>query len=594
LPETRAAASLRPWQFFGLLGLVGLSAAVFALRITAVSDVVLTGLGIIAAAAVALGLLETLLPLAGADVREAAPAGRLRAALEHERLLVARSIRDLEFDRAMGKVADRDFEEIGGRLKVRAARLARQLEGGGIGYRELIERELASRLARVGAAQAAPEVGGARNESPAGDAPEGPSLSACPTCGSTRESGARFCRECGARLMALVLAVLCWAVPVRAQPEMQMPNLTQMSGIPRVVDNLPDGSISVRLVRGDLSRNLVAHPVQLRVDGRLQGASTDAGGRAEFRGIPPGTPVTVLADVDGEHLESEEFPAPLKGGIRVLLVAGAREPGEAPGGTSTGGSVSFGGDTRIVVDFGEDGLVVYYLLDVVNKAQEPVAPERPVVIETPAGARGTTLMEKPPGASVEGRRVTLSGPFKPGLTRASLSYGLPYSAAALSITQPIPIALDSPTVMMRKLGDANLTSPQLSGRQEGEFGGHQYLVCIGPGITAGAALRLDLTGLPHGSRGPWVTAFTLAGLVFAVGLWGAFRKRPGVTGGARARELRERRERAFSDLVSLEEQHRAGTVEAARYRTRRAALVSQLEQIHGQLDAEGGDEGLAV
>jgi hypothetical protein len=595
--DAPSGSVLRPWQFFGLIGVVGLSVAVFALRITAVSDVVLIGLAIAAAAAVALGVLETLLPLAGADRRETVPGGRLRAALEHERFLVVRSIRDLEFDRAMGKVADGDFEEIITRLRARALRLSKQLEGGGTGYRESIERELASRLARTRGADVearAPETGRAAAEAPAAPVPGAASASTCPGCGAPRDQGARFCRDCGARLLAVVLAALCCAVPLRAQPQMQMPNVGQMSGIPRPVDNLPDGSISVRLVRGDLSHNLVAHPVQLRADGRLQTANTDADGRAEFSGVAPGTPVTVIAVVEGERLESEEFAAPQKGGVRVLLVAGSSGGGGEAAVGARPGSVAFGGDTRIVVDFGEDGLVVYYLLDIANNRQEAVSPESPIVLEMPDGAQGTSLMEESPGVSIRGRRVTLTGPFKPGHTRVSLTYGLPYSVAAMSIIQPMPVALESPTVMMRKLGDANMTSPQLSGRQDGQFGGHSYLVSVGPTVVAGAALRLDLTGLPHYSRGPWVTTFALAGLVFSVGLWGAFRSRPGAVSGARVRELRERREKAFGDLVRLEEQRRAGAMDASRYEARRTALITRLERIYGELEAEGGDEGLAA
>src|SRR5690349_24172505 len=38
-----------------------------------------------------------------------------------------------------------------------------------------------------------------------------------------------------------------------------------ISGIPRPVTDLPNGSISVRLIRGDLSNNIPNHPVDLHV-----------------------------------------------------------------------------------------------------------------------------------------------------------------------------------------------------------------------------------------------------------------------------------------------------------------------------------------
>ena len=60
---------------------------------------------------------------------------RTRAALEREKMLTLRSIKELEFDRAMGKLSDEDFQEMSGRLRARAARLMRQLDAGA-GYRD--------------------------------------------------------------------------------------------------------------------------------------------------------------------------------------------------------------------------------------------------------------------------------------------------------------------------------------------------------------------------------------------------------------------------------------------------------------------------
>ncbi len=51
-----------------------------------------------------------------------------REALEQEKALVLRSIKELEFDRAMRKVSDADFAEIGGRLRERALVLMAELD----------------------------------------------------------------------------------------------------------------------------------------------------------------------------------------------------------------------------------------------------------------------------------------------------------------------------------------------------------------------------------------------------------------------------------------------------------------------------------
>ena len=68
-------------------------------------------------------------------------------ALEREKTLVLRSIKELEFDYAMGKVAKADFDEMCTRLRNRALGLMQQLDAGG-GYKDLIAREVEQRLAQ--------------------------------------------------------------------------------------------------------------------------------------------------------------------------------------------------------------------------------------------------------------------------------------------------------------------------------------------------------------------------------------------------------------------------------------------------------------
>ena len=81
--------------------------------------------------------------------------GRTRAALEREKSLVLRSIKDLEFDHAMGKLSDNDFAEMGARLRGRAAGLLRQLDAGS-GYREAIQMEIDKRLGKSSMRRAQP------------------------------------------------------------------------------------------------------------------------------------------------------------------------------------------------------------------------------------------------------------------------------------------------------------------------------------------------------------------------------------------------------------------------------------------------------
>src|SRR3954468_13923299 len=166
-----------------------------------------------------------------------------------------------------------------------------------------------------------------------------------------------------------VLSVLCvQSAVIRAQQGgFAMPDPKQMSGIPRPVDDLPNGAISVRLIRGSLSNNLVGRPVDLHVGPTVITVKTDENGRAEFKDFGTGTALATVkatADVDGEHLESQEFPAPTRGGIRLMLVATDPNKKDAPAGnapaaapnTAITGALSIGSQSRIVMQPREEGV----------------------------------------------------------------------------------------------------------------------------------------------------------------------------------------------------------------------------------------------
>lgn len=182
------ANTLHPWQFFVLAALGCATAAAFVVRSQGPSAIVLLTLIIGAAALIGLAVLRSLRPLMLDEEEHPAVVGqRVRAGLEQEKALVLRTIKELEFDRAMGKLSDEDFHEMGGRLRARAARLMRQLDAGA-DYRAQIEADLASRLG------AAPAPGGT------GKAPPRAREVTCAKCSTVNEPDARFCKECGERL----------------------------------------------------------------------------------------------------------------------------------------------------------------------------------------------------------------------------------------------------------------------------------------------------------------------------------------------------------------------------------------------------------
>ena len=225
---------LQPWQFFTLAGLMGATIVVFLSEGQSPAAIILLSFVIFGAAAIGVAAWRMFSPLAGDD----APAGpqifggRTRAALEREKSLVLRSIKDLEFDHAMGKVSDKDFAEMGARLRGRAAGLLRQLDAGS-GYREAIQMELDKRIGKRSPAArtlpAAPKPGeggsGPREDpttprtvsapreepKPAPTSPqassgqvavlptqgEKPAAKICLSCCTQNDPDARFCKGCG-------------------------------------------------------------------------------------------------------------------------------------------------------------------------------------------------------------------------------------------------------------------------------------------------------------------------------------------------------------------------------------------------------------
>jgi hypothetical protein len=228
-PETDPG--LQPWQLFTLAGLVGATVVVFLSKGQTPAAVILLSLTIFAAAALGLAALRTFVPLAGEakGMVEAPRHSRTRAALEREKALVLRSIKECEFDRAMGKMSEKDFAEMSLRLRLRAARLMRELDAGAE-YREQIEREITRRIA--GVVPPPPSVGPAtpdpdyessddvaldtparRVASPSTNAQglssevegrsgpaEAVAMDVCAACQTANDPDARFCKGCGAKL----------------------------------------------------------------------------------------------------------------------------------------------------------------------------------------------------------------------------------------------------------------------------------------------------------------------------------------------------------------------------------------------------------
>jgi hypothetical protein len=235
----------------------------------------------------------------------------------------------------------------------------------------------------------------------------------------------------------------------------------------------------------------------------------------------------------------------------------------------------------------------------VNPAPYPVSPPQPVIFDLPSGAAGAgPLNGSSPQVVIRGDRLTLTSPIPPGITPIQVGFTMPYSGGELTIEQRMPAALSGTNVVMRKIGDMALSSAQLSNQQETTVQGERYVMGAGPGMGPDTVLSFTLSGLPHHSGVPLTVAAVLAGLIVVTGLWVGFGGGDRRGTSARRKQLESRREKVFAELLKLEAQQRAGTIDAPRHKSRRAALMAQLERIYGELDAQGpsagGNKGLAA
>jgi hypothetical protein len=202
-----ADAGLQPWQFFVLAALGCATAVTFMARGQGPMVVILLGVLMGTAALVGYAALRALRPLVSPEEDRTVMVGqRTRVALEREKLLTLRSIKELEFDRAMGRLSDADWAEMSGRLRARAARLMRQLDAGS-GFREQIEKDLAKRI--QGDARLKPSRHERGTDSAKASVEQDDSRSAktsaerlCASCQTANDTDAKFCKQCGAALAA--------------------------------------------------------------------------------------------------------------------------------------------------------------------------------------------------------------------------------------------------------------------------------------------------------------------------------------------------------------------------------------------------------
>ena len=148
---------------------------------------------------------------------------------------------------------------------------------------------------------------------------------------------------------------------------------------------------------------------------------------------------------------------------------------------------------------------------------------------------------------------------------------LPAASGTVDIVADVSGELEQLAVVVKKVGDATLSSPQIASQQEFPAEGETYIAGTGGAVPAGQAVRIQVAGLPHHSGAPRIIALALASVIVLAGAWAA--EQPDDDGAMRAAERKRliaRREKLFNDLVRLENdrreraRRRAASCDAAR------------------------------
>jgi hypothetical protein len=411
------------------------------------------------------------------------------------------------------------------------------------------------------------------------------------------------------RTISSLSVILCLmsCAPGIAHAQLNMPDPSLIHGKAIPAPELPAGTVTVRVVRETIGNNVVGQTVRVTTGSASRTDSTDDQGRAEFPNLVGGVEGRAEVTVDGETLVSDPFKVPTSGGLRVILVAGlkqaaerrkAQEASEAAA-PAVKGSVVLGGASRVLMEFRDDRLQVFYLLEVINNARNRVDIGGPLVIRLPRGAGGAATMEdSTPAATVSGDIVTVQGPFAAGTTPVSVAFVLAYDRPDITIEQAWPAALEQVTVAIERVGSVGMTSPQFAASRDVTTNdGTTYLLANGPSLAANSPLTVHLSNLPVHSRTPVYVGVGLALAVLAFGAWLAFGSR-GKDEELRRRLVR-RRDTLLGELARIEERRQREALDA-KSSARRQRLLGELEQIYGELDGvhttgpRGGGEGIAA
>jgi DNA-binding transcriptional ArsR family regulator len=190
-PETsegnaRASALIRSLVWVLPVGSVGAALAMGAVYGVGTALLTLAGGVLLIVISILWASVRTLSGDAAITLEEAIALGAPTAAEEQKRA-VLQALKDLEFERSVGKIAEADYEELVARYRAEAKRLLRAVDENLAPLREQAAAYVAEQLGTERPAKRSKPL----------KKPEDP---VCPSCQTENDTDAAFCKKCGHKL----------------------------------------------------------------------------------------------------------------------------------------------------------------------------------------------------------------------------------------------------------------------------------------------------------------------------------------------------------------------------------------------------------
>jgi hypothetical protein len=320
---------------------------------------------------------------------------------------------------------------------------------------------------------------------------------------------------------------------------------------PLFVEDLPVGSVSVRIARPSMTEPIVGADVVgswTTKDGKAKSATvkTGADGRAIFAGVPVSSTFGAKATIEGKELATAQFAVPAQGGTRLLMIIGAQADeamsemakgvhAGALGKTSDLSVLRISSDSRMMVELREDAIGIMQNLLVENTSDKVFDPgQRGLFIPLSDGFAGA---EKLPGGAEleikEGAGVflhTLVPPTQAPAVQVRVGYVLAtHETPEFDIVQPMPFGLQGGLILVPNEFSIELSAPGLRALPPArDDDGNVMRMYDLDAVAPGQALRMTVRGLPTRNQvGKWIAA-GLVGLLIVAGILAMRRPRVAV------------------------------------------------------------------